>query len=136
MSPAELQHAQVPVGPVQVLLADGQRVPLTAAAKKKYQAEVDTMAASALRCLAFAQKTDLPGFAGYDGDLHHPVSLRLFPSPQSNSYGCACVLKGESALLLGFIVHVHPSASRPGNTARSTLPLYLHSQKRALICGG
>ncbi len=67
------------MGASQVLLADGRRVPLTAAAKKKYQAEVDTMAASALRCLAFAQKTDLPAFAGYDGDLHHPVSLPVHP---------------------------------------------------------
>ena len=59
---------------MQVLLEDGQTVPFTAAAKEKVQAEVDTMAASALRCLAFAQKTSLPAFAGYDGDLHHPVS--------------------------------------------------------------
>lgn len=57
----------------QVLLADGRTVPFTAAAKKKIQAEVDTMAASALRCLAFAQKTDLPAFASYDGSLSHPV---------------------------------------------------------------
>ena len=77
---------------MQVLLADGQRVPLTAAAKKKYQAEVDTMAASALRCLAFAQKTDLPGFAGYDGDLHHPVSLPLSHAPTDlhTSIGAFC----------------------------------------------
>lgn len=60
---------------LQVLLADGRTVPFTAAAKKKVQAEVDTMSASALRCLAFAQKTTLPGFAGYDGDMHHPVRL-------------------------------------------------------------
>ena len=63
---------------------------MTAAAKKKYQAEVDTMAASALRCLAFAQKTDLPAFAGYDGDLHHPVSLPLSPALQHSFVQYAC----------------------------------------------
>lgn len=63
-----LMHAQV-------LLADGRTAPLTAAAKKKIMAEVDTMAASALRCLAFALKTDLPAFASYDGSLSHPVCL-------------------------------------------------------------
>ena len=81
---------------LQVLLADGRRVPLTAAAKKKYQAEVDTMAASALRCLAFAQKTDLPAFAGYDGDLHHPVSLTLSPALQSVIDWRACCAAATS----------------------------------------
>ena len=56
-----------------MLLADGRTAPLTAAAKKKIMAEVDTMAASALRCLAFAQKTEIPAFAGYDGTQSHPV---------------------------------------------------------------
>ena len=60
-----------------MLLADGRTVPLTAAAKKKIMAEVDTMAASALRCLAFAQKTEMPAFAGYDGTQSHPVSVAL-----------------------------------------------------------
>ena len=50
-------------------------MPLTAAAKKKIMAEVDTMAASALRCLAFAQKTEIPAFAGYDGSQSHPVGV-------------------------------------------------------------
>ena len=58
-----------------MLLADGRTVPLTAAAKKKIMAEVDTMAASALRCLAFAQKTEIPAFAGYDGAQSHPVGI-------------------------------------------------------------
>ena len=58
-----------------MLLADGRTVPLTAAAKKKIMAEVDTMAASALRCLAFAQKTEIPAFAGYDGSQSHPVNI-------------------------------------------------------------
>jgi hypothetical protein len=65
----------------QVLLADGRTVPFTAAAKKKIQAEVDTMAASALRCLAFAQRTDLPAFASYDGSLSHPVSSPHWAHP-------------------------------------------------------
>jgi len=75
---------------LQVLLADGRTVPFTAAAKKKVQAEVDTMSASALRCLAFAQKTTLPGFAGYDGDMHHPVRLyyRLY---QTFTDGSTCL---------------------------------------------
>ena len=58
-----------------MLLADGRTVPLTAAAKKKIMAEVDTMAASALRCLAFAQKTEIPAFAGYNGTQSHPVRI-------------------------------------------------------------
>ena len=49
-------------------------VALTEAAKKKIMAAVDEMAARALRCLAFAQKTDLSDFASYDGDTSHPVS--------------------------------------------------------------
>ena len=65
----------------QVLLADGRTVPFTAAAKKKIQAEVDTMAASALRCLAFAQRTDPPAFASYDGSLSHPVSSPHWAHP-------------------------------------------------------
>jgi hypothetical protein len=66
---------------VQVLLADGTVVPLTAEAKKKIMAEVDGMAAKALRCLALAQKTDLPnGLSAYDGDSSHPVRLPAYNS--------------------------------------------------------
>ena len=57
-------------------------MPLTAAAKKKIMAEVDTMAASALRCLAFAQKTEIPAFAGYDGTQSHPVGT-AFEGPKA-----------------------------------------------------
>ncbi len=57
-----------------MLLEDGSVVVLTEPAKKKIMAAVDAMAARALRCLAFAQKTELGDFASYDGDTSHPVS--------------------------------------------------------------
>ena len=54
-------------------MADGSIVPLTAEARKKIMAAVDSMAAKALRCLALAQKTDLGALSAYDGDSSHPV---------------------------------------------------------------
>lgn len=65
--------------PDQALLADGSVVPLTEEARAAIMERVDAMASDALRCLAFAQKTDLGEFAAYDGDTHHPVRpLSLF----------------------------------------------------------
>ncbi|BDA48697.1 Calcium-transporting ATPase 2, endoplasmic reticulum-type [Coccomyxa sp. Obi] len=61
----------------QVLLEDGSVVALTEPAKKKIMAAVDAMAARALRCLAFAQKTELGDFASYDGDTSHPAHKQL-----------------------------------------------------------
>jgi Ca2+-transporting ATPase len=55
-------------------LEDGSVVALTEPAKRKIMAAVDAMAARALRCLAFALKTDLGDFSSYDGDASHPVS--------------------------------------------------------------
>lgn len=102
--------------PAQVLLADGRRVPLTAAAKKKYQAEVDTMAASALRCLAFAQKTDLPAFAGYDGDLHHPVSPPLPRDvPQAIPHMQLCISCSKQSRTLWCASLWMPKPSQPHN---------------------
>ncbi|KAK9917696.1 hypothetical protein WJX75_007286 [Coccomyxa subellipsoidea] len=61
----------------QVLLEDGSVVALTEPAKRKIMAAVDAMAARALRCLAFALKTDLGDFSSYDGDASHPAHSQL-----------------------------------------------------------
>lgn len=43
------------------------------------------MSTSALRCLGFAYKEDLPEFAGYNGDEDHPAhQLLLNPSNYSS----------------------------------------------------
>lgn len=43
------------------------------------------MSTSALRCLGFAYKDDLPEFAGYNGDEDHPAhQLLLNPSNYSS----------------------------------------------------
>lgn len=62
--------------PDQALLADGSVVPLTEEARAAIMERVDSMASDALRCLAFAQKTDLGKLAAYDGDTRHPVSQK------------------------------------------------------------
>lgn len=57
------------------MLASGRVVPLEAATREAILAAVDRMAASALRCLAFARRGDLGDLASYDGD-QHPVRLK------------------------------------------------------------
>lgn len=67
-------------------------VALTEAAKREIMAAVDAMAARALRCLAFAQKTDLGDFSSYDGETSHPVS------PPSRLPWLLCFFRWEAGL--------------------------------------
>lgn len=60
-----------------VLMADGSVTVLAPAIKARVAAAVESMAESALRCLALARKDDLGDLASYDGSSSHPAHKRL-----------------------------------------------------------
>lgn len=65
----------------QVMLSDGSVVDLSSDTREKIAAAIEAEADQALRCLAFASKSDLGALADYDGE-HHP-SHRALQDPAS-----------------------------------------------------
>lgn len=64
-----------------IQLADGTIVPLDQNSKDLILERLREMSTSALRCLGFAYKEDLPEFETYNGDEDHPAhQLLLNPS--------------------------------------------------------
>lgn len=61
-----------------VMMPDGRVVPMTGATKAAVEGAIRSMATSALRCLALAQR-DLAAtpLAQYNGDAHHPAHAGL-----------------------------------------------------------
>ncbi|GMP89165.1 hypothetical protein CsSME_00040850 [Camellia sinensis var. sinensis] len=68
-----------------VQLLDGSIVELDQTSKNTILRSLQEMSSSALRCLGFAYKENLPEFATYDGDEDHPAhQLLLNPSNYSS----------------------------------------------------
>ncbi|PSR90016.1 Calcium-transporting ATPase 4, endoplasmic reticulum-type like [Actinidia chinensis var. chinensis] len=68
-----------------IQLLDGSIVELDQASRDKILQSLHTMSSSALRCLGFAYKENLPEFATYNGDEDHPAhQLLLNPSNYSS----------------------------------------------------
>ncbi|XAR60524.1 Calcium-transporting ATPase [Bertholletia excelsa] len=68
-----------------VQLLDGSVVELDQASRDAILQSLNKMSSSALRCLGFAYKEDLPEFATYNGDEDHPAhKLLLEPSNYSS----------------------------------------------------
>ncbi|GBG71486.1 hypothetical protein CBR_g8902 [Chara braunii] len=66
-----------------VQLEDGRVVRMTASFRKSIVSRVDAMTRQALRCLAFAVKTDLGALRTYDGESHPAHALLLKPENYS-----------------------------------------------------
>ncbi|XP_059660674.1 calcium-transporting ATPase 1, endoplasmic reticulum-type-like [Cornus florida] len=68
-----------------VQLSDGSFVELEQTSREAILLSLKEMSSSALRCLGFAYKLDLPEFATYNGDEEHPAhNLLLNPSNYSS----------------------------------------------------
>lgn len=71
-----------------IQLADGTEVKLDQNLRDQILESLREMSTSALRCLGFAYKKDLPDFATYNGDEDHPAHQLLlnpanYPSIES-----------------------------------------------------
>lgn len=98
-----------------IQLVDGSIVELDQKIRDLILGTLNEMSSSALRCLGFAYKDDLPEFATYNGDEDHPAhQLLLNPSNYSSI---------ENKLVFVGMVGL-----------RVSVPLYFFSCKSAKLC--
>lgn len=77
-----------------VQLVDGSIAELDQNFKDLILGSLPEMSTSALRCLGFAYKEDLPEFTGYNGDEDHPAHQQLLNPSNYSSIESKLVFSG------------------------------------------
>ena len=89
-----------------VQLLDGSIVELDWSMRNAISDSLHEMSTSALRCLGFAYKDDLPEFNTYDGDEDHPAHALLLNPSNYSSIESKLIFVGMAGIRVSFyLIH-------------------------------